>query len=179
MDKVYIFGSDKFCKATKRLLNGINITNYETISDVVAFKDIIEHNPDQFYLIDNEKIYKPNIITKYIKFLIPKNGIESSFLDIYNLGALEFSTTKKAIDYIKLRIEDHSEPTEELESKDEIVEETNQDDDPFDEFSFEHETIEEEIEEKDRDLTQITNIEDIEDYEMDSAICDLDLKKDK
>ncbi len=81
---IYIYGNSGFKKEIHATLDHANIkfklddnTIIKDINTLEELKDTIKNNPDNIYLIDDEKIIKKN---SKIKFLTPKDGIEETFL---------------------------------------------------------------------------------------------------
>ncbi|HFU75321.1 MAG TPA: hypothetical protein ENK66_03660 [Arcobacter sp.] len=188
MNTIYIFGADKFKKNIKSILTKENITSYETINSSSRLEELIKESPKECYIIDHAKLYSHNIINKYLKFLIPKDGVNREFLKSYGIGDLEFNSYQKAIDYIKLRynLENELDETntyeeqfldeekenntlviDDLESIENIEENETQLDEP------EEEPL---VIEEPRDLSEIKEIEEIKADEMDSVISEIENK---
>lgn len=81
---IYIYGNSGFKKEIHSTLDHANIkfklddnSIIKDINTLEELQDTIKNNPNDIYLIDDEKIIKKN---SKIKFLNPKDGIEESFL---------------------------------------------------------------------------------------------------
>jgi len=84
---IYIYGNSGFKKEIHQTLEHANIkfkldddSVIKDITNLDELKQAINENPNDIYLIDDEKIIKKNGISKKIKFLTPKDGIEEEFL---------------------------------------------------------------------------------------------------
>lgn len=175
MKNIYIFGCDTFKKNMKHLLKKENIDNYEVINTTSRLQEMITLNPKEHFLIDQKKIYSNNILNKYLKFLIPKDGIEKSFLSGNNIALLEFDSPLKAVDYLKIGY-DTDEPLED------IKEISNNESEASNTLHVEEDLADEEFLldealQSARDLSEIKQIDEIEDHEMDSVLSDIDLAK--
>jgi type I restriction enzyme R subunit len=88
--KIYIYGNQSFKKEIHETLEHSNIkfkldnnTVIEEISSLEKLKRTIENNPNDIYLIDDEKIIKKNSLNKKIKFLTPKDGIDHNTFELF------------------------------------------------------------------------------------------------
>jgi hypothetical protein len=167
---IYIFGNEKFNKNIKNLLVKNEIEDFEIIDSNERLKETIKNSPKECYLIDNEKIYKSNLFHKYIKYLIPKNSIEKTFLKEYSILQLEFDSSQQAIDYIKIRYNDEQSHEIDSQSVEDDYESNNKTleiilDDKQNEINLDLESK--------KDLNKITQIEEIETDEMNSVISDI------
>ncbi len=104
---IYIYGSSGFKKEIHRTLEHANIKfkigSDGTIKDIISLKELqntIKNNPDDIYLIDDEKIIKNNAINKKIKFLAPKDGIEEQFLKENNIPEVHVNSFDELPKYI-------------------------------------------------------------------------------
>ena len=84
---IYIYGNNGFKKEIHQTLEHANIkfkldedSIIKDITSLDELKQVIQENPNDIYLIDDEKIIKKNGLSKKIKFLTPKDGIEEEFL---------------------------------------------------------------------------------------------------
>jgi len=163
---IYIYGGKLFVKDMKSVLRKADI-NHINIDDVEDLKDTIIQSPNSIFLIDHNKIIKHNQFIKFIKNKIPKyekidhfftkDLIEQDFLDKYGVEDICFNTTQSMINYILDKINQEK-------TLDECKEETIK--------TVEDEVLQEESEEEiaERDLTSITNIEEINETEMEDAL---------
>jgi hypothetical protein len=108
---IYIYGSDVFKSKMHSLLDHSNVKlkigDGEIINlyKLAELKKIIKENPHQIFLIDQEKIIEQDFVTKYLKFLLPKDGIEKKFIDQYGAGDIGLRAFDDLIIYIEKRIE--------------------------------------------------------------------------
>lgn len=128
--KIYIYGNQSFKKEIHETLEHSNIkfkldnnTVIEEISSVNQLKEIINNNPKDIYLIDDDKIIKKNSLNKKLKFLAPKDGIEEEYLLQSGIADLSIDSLKELPKYIIKKYEELKllEPKEE-ESQKEIEE---------------------------------------------------------
>lgn len=104
---VYIYGNSGFKKEIHETLEHANIkfkldddSVIKDINSLDELKNIIKNNPNDIYLIDDEKIIKKNGISKKIKFLTPKDGIEEEFLLDNGIADLSVDSLKEIPKYI-------------------------------------------------------------------------------
>ena|GEM_PF-2373543 len=108
---IHIYGSDTFKHKIHTVLDHGNIRfkiddgKVITIYNLSDLKNFIKEDPHQIYLIDQDKIIEDDFITKYLKFLIPKDGIEKKFLDQYGVGDISFRGYDDLIVYLEKRLE--------------------------------------------------------------------------
>lgn len=107
---IYIYGTESFKKEIHSTLEHANIkfkldndTLIKELDELEELKEIIKNNPNDIYLIDDEKIIKKN--TK-IKFLIPKDGIEEEFLLDNGIADLSVDSLKEIPIYILRKFEE-------------------------------------------------------------------------
>jgi len=89
-------------------------------------EELIEEDPTQIFIIDQNKIIVDSIITKLFKFLIPKDGITQKYLDHYGMGDISIRNYKDLMIHIEKRFEfiENSKPkAHEITSIDEMLEE--------------------------------------------------------
>ena len=173
MKNIYIFGNEKFNKNIKSLLVKNEIEEFEIIDSNEQLQETIKKSPKECYLIDNEKIYTKKIFHKYIKYIRPKNSVEKSFLKEHSILQLEFESSQKAIDYIKIRYNDTI-----IQEIDETnTQEIQEPEDKSLEISFDEEDEKEIIEiDKKKDPSSITQIDEIELDEINSVVSDIQNK---
>ena len=108
---IHIYGSDTFKNRIHTVLDHGNIRfkigdgKIITIYNLSELKEFIKEDPHQIYLIDQDKIIEEDLLTKYLKFLIPKDGIEKKFLDKYGVGDISFRDYKDLVIYLEKRLE--------------------------------------------------------------------------
>lgn len=108
---IYIYGSTHFSNEIHKILDHGNIRfkiedgEVADISTLQELKNLILEDPYQIYLIDENKIIEEDFISKYLKFLVPKDGIEKKFLDHHGIGDISIRTYKDLVIYIEKRLE--------------------------------------------------------------------------
>jgi len=108
---IYIYGSTSFSNEIHKVLDHGNIRFKIEDGDVVDvttlqyLKELITEDPYQIFLIDENVIIEDDFISKYLKFLVPKNGIEKSFLDHNGIGDISQRTYTDLLIYIEKRLE--------------------------------------------------------------------------
>ena len=124
--KIYIYGNQSFKKEIHETLEHSNIkfkldnnTVIEDINNINQLKEIIKSNPNDIYLIDDDKIIKKNSLNKKLKFLAPKDGIEEEYLLQSGIADLSIDSLKELPKYIIKRYEELKllEPKEENSQK--------------------------------------------------------------
>lgn len=90
---IYIYGSSSFKKQMHSALDHANVKFrldshgiIEDITSLEVLKMTIQENPDDIYLIDQEKIIDSGSLKAKIGFLKPKDAIEKSFLEDNGIG---------------------------------------------------------------------------------------------
>ncbi|MEA2050386.1 MAG: hypothetical protein U9O56_06635 [Campylobacterota bacterium] len=108
---IYIYGGNSFRTEIHKVLDHGNVRfkiEDGNIIDIILLdklKETIKENPSELFLIDQTKIIEDDFISKYLKFLVPKDGISKHFLDQYGLGDISLRELKDLIIYIDKRIE--------------------------------------------------------------------------
>jgi len=108
---IYIYGGINFTNEIHKALDHSNIRfkiDDGEIVDVTTLEyleELIIDNPHEIFLIDENKIVGDDFISKYLKFLVPKDAIEQSFLDQYGIGDISIRTYKDVAPYILKRLE--------------------------------------------------------------------------
>lgn len=104
---IFIYGNSGFKKEIHETLEHANIkfklddnSIIKDINELEELKQVIQENPNDIYLIDDEKIIKKNALTKKIKFLVPKDGIEEEFLLDNGIADLSVDSLKEIPKYI-------------------------------------------------------------------------------
>ncbi len=127
---IYIYGNNSFKKEIHETLEHANIkfklgdSQIHELVELQDLKDAIQNNPKDIYLIDDEKIIKKNLLTKKMKFLLPKGGIEQEFLFDNGIADISVDSLAEIPVYILEQYEKQKEPDQDIEeSIMEIVEE--------------------------------------------------------
>jgi len=127
---IYIYGGTHFSNEIHKILDHGNIRFKIEDGEVIEIatlqnlKDLILEDPYQIFLIDENKIIEEDFVSKYFKFLVPKDGIDKSFLDHHGIGDVSTRTYQDLIIYIEKRLETAIKKPKALEinSVDEIFE---------------------------------------------------------
>lgn len=75
------------------------------VYDLQKIKNHIANNSEQIFLIDQSKIITDDLLSRYLKFLKPKNGIHKRYLDEHGLGDISIREYDDLILYIDKRLE--------------------------------------------------------------------------
>ncbi len=108
---IYIYGGNSFVNKIHSILDHGNIRlkiedgKIEEISNLHILKDLIEEDPYQIFLIEQSKIIEDNFISKYLKFLVPKDGITTKFLDEKGIGDISLREYDNLNFYLVKRLE--------------------------------------------------------------------------
>jgi len=108
---IYIYGSTAFTNEIHKVLDHGNIRfkiedgNIINVKALSSLKKLIKEDAHQIFLIDENKIIEDDFISKYFKFLIPKDGIKKRFLDTHGVGDISQRTYQDLIIYIEKRLE--------------------------------------------------------------------------
>ena len=112
---IYIYGDDAFKSEVDSIINHSNLRLYldedshiEEIDSVEAIKLLIEQEPENIYLIDNDKILNPNSLNSKISFLKPKGAIEQSFLEEHGVLDSKFDSIEDLIKDLKDKFQENS-----------------------------------------------------------------------
>lgn len=99
---IFIYGNQNFKNEVHKILLNSKIetiledVKIEDISNIDTLKDNIAKNPDDIYLIDEDKIIKKS----RFKFLKQKDGIEEDFLLQYGVNDLSIDSLEEIPNYI-------------------------------------------------------------------------------
>ncbi|MGJ0309249.1 hypothetical protein [Aliarcobacter cryaerophilus] len=99
---IFIYGNQNFKNEVNKILLNSKIetiledVKIEDISNIDILKDNIAKNPDDIYLIDEDKIIKKS----RFKFLKQKDGIEEDFLLQYGVNDLSIDSLEEIPNYI-------------------------------------------------------------------------------
>lgn len=112
---IYIYGNNDFVRNVKIILeksktedkidNNSNIILINALDDL---KKAIQTNPDDIYLIDEDRIIKKNSINSKIKFLTPKDSIEEDFLLNNGIADIALESLEEVPKYIEDKIEENN-----------------------------------------------------------------------
>ena len=105
---IYIYGSESFKKDIHDVLNHSNIKfrldehgEIKDLKNLKELKDAIEENPNNIYLIDDEKIIKKSSLNKKIKFLQAKDAIDQEYLFDNGIGDISVDSIDELSTHIK------------------------------------------------------------------------------
>jgi len=104
---IFIYGNNDFKKDIRKILKDSNLNEkledslIEEITDVEILKQKISSNPDDVYLIDDEKIIKKS----RFKFLKQKDGIEEEFLRNSGISDISLDSFEELPSYILKKYE--------------------------------------------------------------------------
>lgn len=117
---IYIYGNQGFKKDIHSTLDHANIkfklngnSIIKDIDSVEELKSIIQNNPNDIYLIDDEKIIKKNA---KIKFLNPKDGIEETFLLDNGIADISVNSFNEIPKYILKKYEEQEAINEDIQN---------------------------------------------------------------
>lgn len=197
---IYIYGNQSFKKDIHQTLDHANIkfkldsdSIIKDIDNLEELKNTIKSNPNDIYLIDDEKIIKKNSLNQKIKFLTPKDGIEQEFLLDNNIADLSVDSLAEIPKYILKKheqeksidssihdsiigivdeaYEKESEETEKIKNEDEFdIDELELDDELADLLSkntSEEDDIDINSNENEEILAQDVNLDDMEEFMKD------------
>jgi len=128
---IYIYGELSFKMNIHKILDHGNIRfkiNDGEIIDVeylYNLEELIEDNPSEIFIIDQNKIIENDLLSKTFKFLIPKDGIQKKFLDHHGIGDISVRDYDDLLIYIEKRLEavENAKPkAHEITSIDEMLE---------------------------------------------------------
>ena len=110
---IYIYGSGNFKEELHLILKNSDIkskleqnSNIKDLASIDELKNEIKNNPNDIYLIDEDKIFRKNIFNKNIKFLKAKDCIEEEYLLDYGIGDISIDNTQDLIEHIIKKIDD-------------------------------------------------------------------------
>lgn len=128
---IYIYGELSFKMEIHKILDHGNIRFKIGDGEVIDveylydLEELIEEDPTQIFIIDQNKIIEDTLITKLFKFLVPKDGITQRYLDHHGIGDVSIRTYKDLMIHIEKRLEsiENSKPkAHEITSIDEMQE---------------------------------------------------------
>lgn len=144
---IYIYGNQSFKKDIHLTLDHANIkfkldsnSIIKDIDNLSELKDTIKQNPNDIYLIDDEKIIKKNALNQKIKFLAPKDGIEQEFLLDNNIADLSVDSLAEIPKYILKKYEQEKSLDSSIQdSIIDIVDEAYENDDKIEDLELDSE----------------------------------------
>ncbi|OCM00273.1 hypothetical protein AAX29_00271 [Aliarcobacter thereius] len=171
---IFIYGKDEFKKDIRKILNDSKIdqrlddVSIMQISDLDDLKEQIASNPDDVFLIDDDKILKKSKFA----FIKPKDAIEEEFLLQCGVSELSIDSFSEIPDYI---IRKHKRLNQIKEEN--IIESVSEEN--IENIIENEETIKEEdlVSNPDDILTEIDNQKDIE-FDEDFGLNNIDLDYD-
>lgn len=171
---IFIYGKDEFKKDIRKILNDSKIdqrlddVSIMQISDLDDLKEQIASNPDDVFLIDDDKILKKSKFA----FIKPKDAIEEEFLLQCGVSELSIDSFSEIPDYI---IRKHKRLNQIKEEN--IIESVSEEN--IENIIENEETIKEEdlVSNPDDILTEIDNKKDIE-FDEDFGLNNIDLDYD-
>ncbi len=108
---IYIYGELSFKMEIHKILDHGNIRFKIGDGEVIDveylydLEELIEEDPTQIFIIDQNKIIEDTLSTKIFKFLVPKDGITQKYLDHHGMGDVSIRTYKDLIIHIEKRLE--------------------------------------------------------------------------
>jgi len=144
--KIYIYGSKSFKKHMDSILSKANLKDMVSqINDVDTLEQTVQEDKLSIYLIDSDKIINKNIITEKLNFLKPKDAIYKSVLISAGIEDICFNSDDALLEYIKDKISN----TNQIDENIDIIQDNNT---------------------KERDMSEITQIEEIFEDDLLSAL---------
>jgi len=108
---IYIYGGVSFRNEIHKILDHGNIRfkindgEVVDINSLFTLEELIENDPTQIFLIDQNKIIEDDFISKYLKILLPKDAISKDFLDENGIGDISLRSYRDLLIYIEKRLE--------------------------------------------------------------------------
>lgn len=108
---IYIYGELSFKMEIHKILDHGNIRFKIGDGEVIDveylydLEELIEENPTQIFIIDQNKILENSLTTKIFKFLVPKDGIAQKYLDHHGMGDVSIRTYEDLMIHIEKRLE--------------------------------------------------------------------------
>jgi hypothetical protein len=108
---IYIYGNTSFKMNIHKILDRGNIRfkiedgTIEDIEYLYHLEELIEKDPSQIFIIDQNKVIEKDIWSKIFKFLIPRDGISKHYLDHHGVGDISIRTYEDLVIYIEKRLE--------------------------------------------------------------------------
>ncbi len=112
---IYIYGSGNFKEEIHLILKNSNIkakldksSSIQDLKSLTKLKNAIKNNPNDIYLIDEDKIFRNNMFNKKIKFFKAKDCIEEEYLLDYGIGDISINNTKDLVEHIVKKLDNSS-----------------------------------------------------------------------
>ncbi len=108
---IYIYGELSFKMEIHKILDHGNIRFKIGDGEVIDveylydLEELIEEDPTQIFIIDQNKIIEYTLFTKLFNFLIPKDGITQKYLDHHGIGDVSIRTYQDLMIHIEKRLE--------------------------------------------------------------------------
>ncbi len=108
---IYIYGDTTFKMNIHKILDRGNIRFkiedgvIEDVNYLYHLEELIEEDPSQIFIIDQNKVLQDDLFSKLFKFLLPKDGISKHYLDNHGVGDISIRTYDDLIVYIVKRLE--------------------------------------------------------------------------
>jgi len=108
---IYIYGELSFKMEIHKILDHGNIRFKIRDGEVIDveylydLEELIEEDPTQIFIIDQNKIIEDTLLTKLFKFLIPKDGLTQRYLDHHGVGDVSIRTYNDLMIHIEKRLE--------------------------------------------------------------------------
>jgi len=128
---IYIYGGLTFKMEVHKILDHGNIRFKIGDGEIIDveylynLEELIEKDPTQVFIIDQNKVITNDLLSKIFKFLIPKDGITKKYLDHHGIGDISIRTYQDLIILIEKRLEaiENSKPkAHEITSIDDMLE---------------------------------------------------------
>jgi hypothetical protein len=173
---IYIYGAKDFKNSVSTILAKSDIVDgVEKVNSLSRLQSVIQETPKEIFIIDESKIYQENFLNKKFSFLKPKDGIEKQFLDQHGVGDICFHSLEGIVTYLKSRLDLSQDSTKGvLDKSHETIESLDDNEDIMEDLG----PLEEVSEEASyKDLSEIEKIEEIEDFQMEEVVLELESKK--
>ena len=140
--KIYIYGSKSFKKHMNSILLKANLASLVLeINDADTLEQTVQDDKLSIYLIDSDKIINKTIITEKLNFLKPKDSIYKCILMKAGIEDICFNSDESLIEYIEEKVVNYKD----IENENNIIH-------------------------KERDMSEITQIDEIFEEDLLSAL---------
>lgn len=130
---IYIYGSKSFKTTVHEILDHANIKfrlqegdGIKDVSSLAQIKKAIEQNPNDIFLIDDDKIIKKSALHDKIKFLKPKDGIEEEYLKDHGIGDMSVNDIDDLASHVIKRLEQNNQDEMDLDEYENINANSNE-----------------------------------------------------
>jgi hypothetical protein len=130
---IYIYGSKSFKTTVHEILDHANIKfrlqegdGIKDVSSLSQIKKAIEQNPNDIFLIDDDKIIKKSALHDKIKFLKPKDGIEEEYLKDHGIGDMSVNDIDDLASHVIKRLEQNNQDEMSLDEYENINANSNE-----------------------------------------------------